>query len=942
MATTLKSMQALWKDSYLCTGNEAYLEELFELYLKNPLLLTPEWKQFFDLWKQNHIEGSEILHTPIREAFSEFAQNKSQIRFQADHHLNSDSDSNQVAQWIDAYRRFGHLQANINPLQDQVDLASELSPLQYGISQSDLNNPIQSNIYPDLAPNATLAQLQSRLQKTYCASIGFEYMHITRSEEVTWIQNKIETEFSSFTLTDTQRQKALDGLIAADGLEKYLGFKYVGQKRFSLEGNDSLIPLLDHFIQNSLALNIQEVVIGMSHRGRLNVLVNIVGKSPQELFDAFDGKHISNEYSGDVKYHMGYSSDVLTPQGEVHVALAFNPSHLEIVAPVAQGSVRLRQRRRRDTDQQQVLPIHIHGDSAFAGQGVVMEMFSLSQTRWFKVGGSIHIVVNNQVGFTTSAVCDTRSTRYCTDVAKMVEAPILHVNANDVEAVIFAAKFALEYRQQFKRDVVIDLIGFRRHGHNEADEPFGTQPLMYQKIKTLEPTFQVYAKQLIARNQLKPNEEQERFQAYRAQLEKGEPVVKTTRKESQEKQDRKNSWQIFQNQSWRNPCITQIPLDQLKQFGKALTTLPADFVLQMQVKKNLDALIKMYAGEQALNWGAAENLAYASLLAEGFPIRLCGQDAGRGTFAHRHAVLHDQKTDQVFLPLSQISKKQAHINIVDSLLSEEAVLAFEYGYACTDPNYLVIWEAQFGDFVNGAQVVIDQFLSSGEQKWQRLCGLVMLLPHGYEGAGPEHTSARLERFLQLCAQDNMQVCMPSTPAQMFHLLRRQIHRQYRKPLIVMTPKSLLRNPAATSSLSELSEGSFLPVIPEVNTSFNIKTIQRVIVCSGKIYYELIEARNKREIQNIAIIRLEQLYPFPDQELKQAMSEYLSVKDWVFCQEEPHNQGAYLILRDHLISLLGKTAKLHYIGRPESASPAVGYHAEHVKEQNEIINAALTL
>jgi len=638
-----------------------------------------------------------------------------------------------------------------------------------------------------------------------------------------------------------------------------------------------------------------------------------------------------------VKYHLGYSSNVKTPYGSMHIALAFNPSHLEIVSPVAQGSVRARQRRRRDTGKCQVLPIQIHGDAAFAGQGVVMETFNMSQARWFTVGGSIHIVINNQIGFTTSDPQDARSTMYCTDVAKMVEPPILHVNADDPEAVYFAAQFAIDYRTTFKRDVVIDLVCYRRHGHNEADEPSATQPVMYKVIKSMPPLCVTYAEQLQQEGIIDSNVEKKLEDDYRNALDVGKAVIDVMSDESYEYNV---NWEAFADHHWDEKCKTAVPLKQLKELAHKLEALPEGFILQPQVKKILEARQKMTEGEVPLNWGYAETLAYATLLDEGFPIRLCGQDSARGTFAHRHAVLHDQNTNQLYIPLSHISDKQAQINIVDSLLSEEAVLAFEYGYATAEPNFLVIWEAQFGDFANGAQVVIDQFISSGEQKWGRLCGLVMLLPHGYEGQGPEHSSARLERYLQLCAQDNMQVCVPTTPAQIFHLLRRQMLRPYRKPLIVMSPKSMLRSPLAISSLDELANGEFQVVVPEID-NISAAKVEKIVFCAGKVYYDLLEYRRNNKLNHCAIIRIEQLYPFPEKQCKAIFETYTKAKTVVWCQEEPQNQGAWINISPCLTALLNKNQTLSYAGRASSASPAVGYHAVHEKEQEELVIQALS-
>ena len=808
----------------------------------------------------------------------------------------------------------------------------------YGFSDQDLKKTFNVGSYSGLNKStATLSEINQSLQRVYSNTIGFEYMHINRSDEVEWIRERIEQGWANFKPTNQEKLYILNRLVAADSIEKYLGFKYVGQKRFSLEGGDGLIPLLDTVINRSASQGVKETVIGMAHRGRLNVLMNVVGKEPAEVFAAFEGKGISQTHSGDVKYHLGYSSNIMTPSGPMHVVLTFNPSHLEIVSPVAQGSTRARQRRRRDTEQRRVLPIQIHGDAAFAGQGVVMETFNMSQARWFMVGGSIHIVVNNQVGFTTSNPKDARSTIYCTDIAKMIEAPILHVNANDAEAVYFAALFAIDYRNTFKRDVVIDLVCYRRHGHNEADEPSATQPLMYKVIKSMEVPYAIYAKRLVSEGVIEDQAEKKLADSYREALDTGKSIVELAKDPTYEFNVK---WEPFIGKQWTEKAVTAVPLKQLEELAKKMEVVPDGFVVQPQVNKMRDTQKKMTLGEAPLQWGYAETLAYATLLEEGYPIRLCGQDAGRGTFAHRHAVLNDQNTGEIYIPLSHLSPTQAQINIVDSLLSEEAVLAFEYGYATTEPNFLVIWEAQFGDFANGAQVVIDQFISSGEQKWGRLCGLVMLLPHGYEGQGPEHSSARLERYLQMCAQDNMQVCVPSSPAQIFHLLRRQMIRPYRKPLIVMTPKSLLRNPMATSSLKDLSEGEFQLVIPEVD-KIDPKKVDRVVCCSGKVYYELLEQRREKKLNNIAIIRIEQLYPFPDANCRKVLETYANAKELVWCQEEPQNQGAWSAMQPCLAALLGKGQTLEYAGRASSASPAVGYHSVHEKEQAALVSQALS-
>tara|TARA_R110000868_G_scaffold6011_3_gene34941 strand:- start:794 stop:3622 length:2829 start_codon:yes stop_codon:yes gene_type:complete len=939
MATKAKSMQELWKDSYLTSGSEEYLEELYEQYLQNPQDLTPEWLKYFDTLAEQVVRTKpDVSHAAIRKQFLEIARHSNHP---VSGHVDSAYDQRQerVIELIEAYRRLGHLQAQIDPLQFRQPIYSPTLELAYyGFTDKDLKQTFSTGSLTSLnQSSASLSDIHDSLRRVYCGSIGFEYMHINRSEEVEWIRDRVEHGWANFKPSDNEKKHLLDRLVAADGLEKYLGFKYVGQKRFSLEGGDSLIPMLDAIVNRSVEQGVKEIVIGMAHRGRLNVLANIVGKDAQHIFSSFEAMVEPTTHSGDVKYHIGCSSNVVTNNGNAHIALAFNPSHLEIVSPVVQGSVRARQRRRRDTDQRQVVPIQLHGDAAFAGQGVVMETFNMSQARWFAVGGSIHIVINNQVGFTTSNPKDSRSTIYCTDIAKMVEAPILHVNANDPEAAYFAALFAIDYRHKFKRDVVIDLVCYRRHGHNEADEPSATQPVMYTAIKAMEVPYKLYANTLCEQGLIQENTAQEMADAYRNALDTGKPVVNVN---DEKAYDFAVNWTPFEKQELDAKVVTAIPMPQLQDIAANIEALPDGFMVQPQVRKMLEARIKMTAGEQPINWGYAEALAYASLLDDGYPIRLCGQDVGRGTFAHRHVVLHDQKTDELYIPLSHVSPKQAHINIVDSLLSEEAVLAFEYGYATAEPNFLVVWEAQFGDFANGAQVVIDQFLSSGEQKWLRMCGLVMLLPHGYEGQGPEHSSARLERFLQLCAQDNMQVCNLTTPAQIFHVLRRQMLQPARKPLIIMSPKSLLRNPRAVSQLDELVDGQFHRLLPETD-KLDTKNVTQIVFCSGKVYYDLHEQRRISKLNNIAIIRIEQLYPFPETESQRVFETYPNAKDIVWCQEEPENQGAWISMMPNLSALLRDGQVLRYAGRKSAASPSVGYHAIHEKEQKALVTEALT-
>jgi 2-oxoglutarate dehydrogenase E1 component len=765
-------------------------------------------------------------------------------------------------------------------------------------------------------------------------------MHIVDTTERHWVMQRMESVRSAPDYSPEVRLHLLSQLISAEGLEKSLASKYPGTKRFGLEGGESLIPMLSEMVQRCGDRKAQEIVIGMAHRGRLNVLINILGKNPSELFAEFEGR-AQYTSSGDVKYHQGFSSNVMTPGGEVHLALSFNPSHLEIVSPVVEGSVRARQERRDDQHGDLVVPIVLHGDAAFAGQGVVMETFQMSQTRGYYAGGTIHIVLNNQVGFTTHKREDARSTEYCTDIAKMVQAPIFHVNADDPEAVLFVTQLAVDYRTEFKKDVVIDLICYRRRGHNEADEPEVTQPLMYQKIRKHKTTQELYADRLVAESVISEEDVSALVERYREALDRDEPLVSSL--VSQPNKTLFVDWSPYLGHKWTMKCDTSMDIHALQTLAQSTNLAPDGFPLQRQVSKILEDRRKMAAGAMSLNWGFAENLAYASVLQEGYPVRLTGQDVGRGTFSHRHAVLHNQMDGSAYIPLQHIADEQADFDIYDSLLSEEAVLAFEYGYATTLPQGLVIWEAQFGDFANGAQVVIDQFIASGEHKWARLCGLTMLLPHGYEGQGPEHSSARLERFMQLCAEHNMQVCAPTTPAQVFHMLRRQAIRPLRKPLIVMSPKSLLRHKEAISSLEELAEGRFHNVLDETD-DFDKSKVQRIIICSGKVFYDLRAARRERELNHIAILRLEQLYPFPENELLEILQRsYPNIVDAVWCQEEPMNQGAWYASQHHMRRVIQRhkvDVYLRYLGRNSSAAPAAGYMALHVEQMEKFIDDAL--
>lgn len=937
-----KDLLKVFKESSCLFGGSAgYLEEIYEAYLDDPQSVSPDWQTYFSSLPANGQNGNDTSHEQLRQEFTiraKLPKHAAGVAATGDASLLHKQSL--VGQLINAYRSHGHHHAMLNPLGNDRPHIPDLDINHHGFTADDMNTEFEtSGFFGTNNTKLPLKELLSQLQATYCGSIGVEYMHISNPEETKWLQQRIETTHARAQYSAERKQEILTQLIAAEGLEKFLGSKFVGQKRFSLEGGDALIPLLNQMVHSAGDQGTKEVIIGMAHRGRLNVLINVLGKAPADLFQEFAGKLIDETRSGDVKYHLGYSSDIETNGNIVHLALGFNPSHLEIISPVIEGSVRARQERRKGETGKQVLPIIIHGDAAFAGQGVVMETFNMSQARGYCTGGTVHIVVNNQVGFTTSNPLDARSTLYCTDVAKMVQAPIFHVNADDPEAVVFASLIALDYRMQFGKDVVIDLVCYRRHGHNESDEPSMTQPVMYRKIRQHATAVKIYADALVQEKSLEQATIDALVENYRKHLEEGHPVGVPLVDANPDK-DFIVDWSPYLGQTWQTAYDPSLPMDSLKAMGKGLITMPEGFTLQKQVQREVGTREKMYAGELPLNWGASENLAYAGLVKEGFSVRLSGQDCGRGTFSHRHAVFHDHENGECFIPLKHVDKNQGNFTVIDSILSEEAVMAFEYGYATAEPRTLVIWEGQFGDFANGAQVVIDQFISSGYQKWGRLCGLVLLLPHGYEGMGPEHSSARLERFMQLSAQQNMQVCVPTTPAQCYHMLRRQAVRPFRKPLIVMTPKSLLRHKLAISSLEELASGEFYLVIPEVDDIPSEK-VERVVICSGKVYYDLLEKRREQQLNSVAIIRVEQLYPFPIDALKKELAHYKNAKTLVWCQEEPKNQGAWYSSRHNFEACLTTEQNLRYAGRSASAAPAVGDMARHLEQQSGLVEAALS-
>jgi len=939
MGTSLKDQYA---STPLYGSNASAVEAMYEQYLGDPASVPTAWQEYFESFGG---EETEVLHSTIREELLASARDGGRSREHVPGRRGKPSSSAQkqaaVSRLIQVYSLRGHQIADIDPLGIMERPVPGVLKLDYlGLTNEDMDTEFYTG---GLAGSGNdrmkLCDILQLLKTIYCGKITVEFAHISRARERLWLRQRFEEGVAAPTLSDAERLTILEQLTGAEGIERYLHTRYVGQKRFSLEGGESLIPMLDDLIQKGGAGGVHEIIIGMAHRGRINVLVNILGKSPEELFEEFEGNYDLDELkgSGDVKYHKGFSADMKTAGGNVHLALAFNPSHLEIVNPVVQGSVRARQQRRGDSERNEILPVLIHGDAAFSAQGVVTETFQLSQTNGFRTGGTVHIVVNNQIGFTTSRPSDARSTDYCSDVAKMIEAPIFHVNGDDPEAAILATRLALQYRQKFKKDVVIDLVCYRRHGHNEADEPAATQPIMYGRIRSHRTSRDIYADKLVARKLVSKTDVSKLQDEYRDRLDRGEPVQKAAL--GMIGNEFTVDWSPFLNAEWDDAVDTTISPARVAKTADYITKLPPDMKLHGRVQRIIDERRRMASGEIDMDWGFAETMAYASLIDAGYDCRLVGQDSGRGTFFHRHAVLHNQVNNREYTPLRHIVDRPNAFRVIDSLLSEEAVLGFEYGYATTDPDILIIWEGQFGDFVNGAQVVIDQFISSGDAKWGRLCGMTLFLPHGYEGQGPEHSSARLERFLQLCAEHNMQVCIPSTPAQMFHMLRRQMLRKFRKPLVVMTPKSLLRHKMSVSPIDTLSTGQFSLIIPEVET-IDVNKTRRLVFCSGKVYYDLLESRQVHGIDDVALIRIEQLYPFPISEFAALVEQYSHVEQIVWCQEEPQNQGAWYQIRHRLQEPLQNHQQLYYAGRPGAAAPASGIFKIHLQQQQALVEAAL--
>lgn len=938
--------QSLIESSSIHGANASYIEDLYEQYLDDPGAVDEAWRAYF-----RGVQGAgglrETAHGPVRAKFEKLAREPKVAVASAPAAAELVAAEKQAAvlRLVNYYRVRGHQAAKLDPLGlAPIPQLADLDPAYHGLGEEDMDTVFNTGTLA-AADRLPLREIIRILKAVYTDTIGSEYMYVTETAQKRWIQQRLEGRVFQPRLLPERRREVLKQLVAAEGIERYLHNKYVGQKRFSLEGGESLIPALDEVMRTAADADAEEIVIGMAHRGRLNVLINVLGKSPKDLFAEFEGKYSAESLSraGDVKYHMGFSTDVEVAGKRLHLVLAFNPSHLEIVNPVVEGSVKARQTRRHDHKGERVLPVLIHGDAAFAGQGVVMETLQLSQSKGYATGGTMHIIVNNQIGFTTPNPIEaregheSRTSRYCTDLAKMLEAPVFHVNGDDPDAVVFATRLAMDFRNAFHKDVIVDICCYRRLGHNEADEPSVTSPVMYETIRRLPTTLALYGQRLVQDGTVAKDEPETLVRAYRDALDRGENIARTTLGLVGNKHT--VNWANYSQGDWATPADTAMSREMIQSLSARLLKLPDGFTLHPRVAKIMEDRAKMAAGELPMDWGFAETMAYAGLVTEGFAVRLSGQDVRRGTFFHRHATIHDAKTGYSYTPLRHLDADKDKVLISDTLLSEEGVLGFEYGYSTTDPDCLVIWEAQFGDFANGAQVVVDQFIASGNVKWGRLCGLTMFLPHGYEGQGPEHSSARLERYLQLCAANNIQVCVPSTPAQFFHMIRRQMKRSLRMPLIVMTPKSLLRHKLSVSTLDDLTKGSFKYVIDE-SQPLDKDKVKRLVFCSGKVYYDLFEAREKAGITDVALIRLEQLYPFPRIDYEAVIASYPNAKDVVWCQEEPENQGAWYQIKHRLRAYLAADHQLLYATRKGSATTAVGYLKVHNKEQEELCQAAL--
>jgi 2-oxoglutarate dehydrogenase E1 component len=918
--------------SGLHAGNRAFIEDLYARWLDSPSAVSPAWQDFFAGYEGRGPRSSAdvVDPPPVRRSIFGGAA-AGGVADQAEHARKNAA----VVQLISAWRRNGHMVARLDPLglKPRRRLA-QLELAYHGLSEADLDTLF--HVGRLAGPKvATLREIQERCERTYGGSIGAEFMYIRDEDRRHWVERRIEEAAGRYPLQRKQALRVLDKLVAADRFEDFVHTKYIGAKRFSVEGGEALIPLLDGLVQCSAGLGVKELAFGMAHRGRLNVLANILGKAHADIFEEFEdkGERPDARFSGDVKYHLGWSCDVPTETGGlVHLSLAFNPSHLEFVNPVVAGQVRGKQDHFGDLEHRLALPVLIHGDAAFIGQGVVAETVNMSRLPGYETGGTVHIAINNQVGFTTPPE-SSRSSEHCTDIVKVVLPPVLHVNADDLGAVAFVARLAAEYRQTFRDDIVIDLVCYRRYGHNEGDEPGFTNPLMVDAIRKRQAPLQHYFLAMERAGILQREDLDKSLERTRAHLE-SELVRARQQARTGELSGLWKGMTAGEGVGQGEPPTIVGEAD-LRAFALALSRAPEDFAVHPKVRRILDGRREMAEASLPLDWALAEHLAFASLLAEGFPVRLSGQDAGRGTFSHRHAVLHEQKTGATHVPLQHLGREQATFEVYDSPLSEAAVLGFEYGYTLVRPQSLVIWEAQFGDFANGAQVLIDQFVCSGEAKWNRCSGLVMLLPHGYEGQGPEHSSARLERFLQLSGDDNWRVVYPTTPAQIFHVLRSQLHRRFRKPLVVMSPKSLLRHPAVASSWKDLSAGAFRTVIPDEGATPGLA--RRVVFCSGKVYYDLLAARRAAGRTDVALVRVEQLFPFPGAEIRAELDRLPGALP-LWCQEEPRNMGAWAFISEAFRDELGLT--LDYAGRPRSAAPATGSKHLHDHEQRALVAQAL--
>ncbi len=941
--------------NYLSNVDAGFIEEIYEKYLINPDLIDESWRYFFDGLDLGSEESLRSSSQPkaTRNVAQEFnGQNGNGAKGATVLSLDLSAEA-KVADLINAYRERGRLLANIDPLNAPCASHQLLELSNFGLTQEDLDRTFTAGKFLGIGP-AKLKIIIERLKQIYCASIAVEYTHIQDPDERIWLQNHMETTGNQENLDQESKRFILKRLTDSETFERFLHTRYVAQKRFSIEGGESLIPCLDRIIEVSADFGANNVVMGMAHRGRLNVLINTYGKKADHIFTEFEDnyKHDAEASIGDVKYHKGFSADVKTRnQKNVHLSLAHNPSHLEFVNPVVEGICRAKQRDLKDKDRTQVIPILIHGDSAFAGQGIVYETLNLSQLRGYETGGTIHVVIDNQVGFTTSPI-DTRSTRYSTDVCKMLDVPIFHVNGDDPESLWFVARLATEYRQKFHKDVIIDIICYRKYGHNEGDEPTFTQPMMYKKIKIHPSPREVYAKKLRQEGVVDEAEAKAMVKKVTDFLAECQKITRSE-KPKPFSSSYQNKWAKLKPASEEDifrTMDTKVAEKTIKEIANSIYQMPNDFNIHPKLDRFYAGRLKAVNEGKGIDWGNGETLAYATLLKEGFPIRLSGQDVQRGTFTHRHAVLHDFETGNNYIPLNHIGGEQAEFIIFNSHLSESGVLGFEYGWSLADPSALVIWEAQFGDFANGAQVIIDQFIASSEAKWRRASGIVLNLPHGYEGQGPEHSSARLERFLQLCAENNMSVCNFTTPAQLFHALRRQMKRGFRKPMVIMTPKSLLRHPMAVSNLKDFTESDFFEILDDTNFSTDAKArrVKRVVICSGKVYYDLLAAIEKYQVSDIAILRLEQIYPWPKKALKKILARYSAAKKIVWTQEEPRNMGAWGFIFNHWAGGLENFVKdagnreITYAGREASAAPAVGSLKESAKQQEKFIFEALMI